>query len=64
MENDVFWKSYLLQEKLALRGSLAVTWLTVHRQLQVTTQVIWPATMAGKNVWQNRVRVKIARDSS
>ena len=34
-KTTIFRKSCFLQEKLALRGSLAVTWLTVYRQLQV-----------------------------
>ena len=34
-KTTIFRKSDFLQEKLALRGSLAVTWLTVYRQLQV-----------------------------
>ena len=34
-KTTIFRKSAFLQEKLALRGSLAVTWLTVYRQLQV-----------------------------
>ena len=62
-KTTIFRKLDFLQGKLALRGSLAVTWLTVYRQLQVHAQVTWPATVAGKNVWQNKVRVKIARDS-
>ena len=63
-KTTIFRKSDFLQEKLALRGSLAVTWLTVYRQLQVPTQVTRPAPGPGTYVWQNRVRVKISRDSS
>ena len=63
-KTTIFRKFDFLQEKLALRGSLAVTWLTVYRQLQVPTQVTWPAEAAGNNAWQNLVRVNISRDSS
>ena len=63
-KTTIFRKLCFLQEKLALRGSLAVTWLTVYRQLQVPTQVTWPAEAADTNAWQTRVRVKISRDSS
>ena len=34
-KTTIFRKLDFLQGKLALRGSLAVTWLTVYRQLQV-----------------------------
>ena len=43
---------------------LAVTRLTVYRQLHIPTQVTRPAPGPGTYVWQNRVRVKISRDSS
>ena len=43
-----FGNHVFLQEKLALRGSLAVTWLTVYRRLQVIpTQLTLPARRPG-----------------
>ena len=38
---------------VGLRGFLAVTWLTVYRQLQVPTQLRLPTAAPGKHVWQN-----------
>ena len=39
-KTTIFRKLDFLQEKLALRGSLAVTWLTVYRQLQYQRWVL------------------------
>ena len=50
-KTTIFRKSCFLQEKLALRGSLAVTWLTVYRQLQVPVRMLWPRARVRKNVW-------------